>query len=112
MAPVTFRQTIECGFTLKLVRDMIITYCEICRNNYRKTLVLGALFNKAAGVKACNVIKKRLQHRCFAMNIAKSLRTAFYRTPFVGCFRVLVYQVTLPKEVVGTLFYPTTESYD
>ena len=77
---LTFRQTIERGFTLKLVRDMIITYSEICRNIYRKTLVLGALFNKVAGVKACNFIKKRLQHRCFAMNIAKSLRTAFYRT--------------------------------
>ena len=26
MSSLTFRQTIECGFTLKLVRDMIITY--------------------------------------------------------------------------------------
>ena len=25
---LTFRQTIECGFTLKLVRDMIIAYSE------------------------------------------------------------------------------------
>ena len=25
---LTFRQTIECGFTLKLVRDMIITYSQ------------------------------------------------------------------------------------
>ena len=26
---LTFRQTIECGFTLKLVRDMIITYSQM-----------------------------------------------------------------------------------
>ena len=26
---LTFRQTIECGFTLKLVRDMIITYSQV-----------------------------------------------------------------------------------
>ena len=28
-------------------------------------------------LKACNFIKKRLQHRCFFLNVAKSLRTAF-----------------------------------
>ena len=27
---LTFRQTIECGFTLKLVRDMIITHRQTC----------------------------------------------------------------------------------
>ena len=30
---LTFRQTIECGFTLKLVRDMIITYSQIHRTD-------------------------------------------------------------------------------
>ena len=45
------------------------------RNFHRKTLVLESLFNKAAGLKACNFIKKRLQHRCFPVNIAKFLRT-------------------------------------
>ena len=28
--------------------------------------------------------KKRLQHRCFPVDIAKFLRTAFYRTPLVA----------------------------
>ena len=33
----------------------------------------------------CNFIKKRLQHRCFPVNIAKSLGTVFfYRTPPVA----------------------------
>ena len=34
-------------------------------------------------LKPCNFIKKRLQHRCFPVIIAKFLRTAIYRTPAV-----------------------------
>ena len=38
-------------------------------------------------LKACNFIKKRLQHRCFPMNIPKILRTIFvYRTTPVDAF--------------------------
>ena len=36
--------------------------------------MLEPVFNKVAVVQVCNVIKKRLQHRCFPVNIAKSLR--------------------------------------
>ena len=32
-----------------------------------------SLFNKVVGLKACSFIKKRLQHSCFPMNIAKLL---------------------------------------
>ena len=35
------------------------------RNIHRKTPVLEPLFNKVSGLKACNFIKKRVQHRCF-----------------------------------------------
>ena len=35
--------------------------------------VLESLFRKS-GLKACNIIKKRLQHRCFPVNIVKFLR--------------------------------------
>ena len=38
-----------------------------------KTPVLES-FNKVADLNACNFIKKRLQHRCFLVNIAKVLR--------------------------------------
>ena len=31
------------------------------------------------GLHACNFIKKRLQQRCFPVNIAKILRTAFFK---------------------------------
>ena len=51
-------------------------FLNIC-NIHRKTAVLESLL-------ACNFIKKRLQHRCFLVNIAKFLKTAFYRTPPVA----------------------------
>ena len=40
----------------------------------------GVLKNFAVftGLQACNFIKKRLQHRCFSVNIAKFLRTSFF----------------------------------
>ena len=43
-----------------------------------KVPVLKSLFNKVAGIQACNSVKKKLQHRCFPVNIAKFLRTAFF----------------------------------
>ena len=52
--------------------------CEY-RNIHRKTPVLKSLFNKVAGLKACNFIKKRLQRRRFPANIAKFLRTAILK---------------------------------
>ena len=32
--------------------------------------------NKVADLEAFSIIKKRVQHRCFSVNIAKSLRTS------------------------------------
>ena len=43
-----------------------------------KTPVLESLFNNVAGLQTCNFIKKRLQRRCFSVNIVKFLRTAFF----------------------------------
>ena len=47
------------------------------RNIYRKTPVLEFIFNQVTGLKGCNFMNKRLQHKCFPVNIAKFLRTAF-----------------------------------
>ena len=44
-------------------------------NIHRKTPVLEPLSNKFAGLQACNLIEKRLQHRCFPVNIENFLRT-------------------------------------
>ena len=43
----------------------------------QETPVLESLFNELAGLQACKFIKKKLQHRCFPVNIAKFLRAAF-----------------------------------
>ena len=47
-----------------------------------------SLFNKIAGLKVCNFIRKRLHHSCFlVVNIVKFLRTAFFiEHPAGGCF--------------------------
>ena len=47
---------------------------------------MNSLFNKVPGLKFCNFIIKRLQHKWFPLNIEKFLRTVFYRTPSGGCF--------------------------
>ena len=39
--------------------------------------MLETLFYKDACVQVWNFIEKRLQHRCFPLNIAKFLRTAY-----------------------------------
>ena len=36
-----------------------------------------SLFNKVAGLNACNFLKKRLQCKCFPVNIAKFFKTSF-----------------------------------
>ena len=43
----------------------------------QETPVLESLFNKVAGLNACNFVKNRLQHRCFAMKFVKFLITPF-----------------------------------
>ena len=43
-----------------------------------------SVVNKVADLKASDFIEKRSQSRCFLVNIAKFLRTAFYRTPLVA----------------------------
>ena len=52
------------------------------RNIYRKTAILDSLFNKVAGLKVCNFIKKRLRHWYFPVNIAKFLRTPILKNIF------------------------------
>ena len=40
--------------------------------------MLESLLNKVAGLKACNFIKKRLQHRFFPLIVTKFIRTASF----------------------------------
>ena len=52
--------------------------------------MLESLFNEVAGLKTCNFIKKRHQHRSFPVNIAKFLRTVFYGTSPVDAYEYML----------------------
>ena len=54
--------------------------------------MLESLF-KSWRTKPCNIIKKRLQHRCFPLNIAKFLKTAFLEDTSGGCFWFFVFNL-------------------
>ena len=46
-----------------------------------------SLFLWSEGLKGCNFVKKRLQHKCFPVDFAaKLLKTASYGTPPVATF--------------------------
>ena len=55
---LTFRQTIECGFTLKLVHDMIITYSQLNFPNLCQIIMLAV---GAMGDSTPHLVKRRLQ---------------------------------------------------
>ena len=61
---------------------------KVC-NIRRKTPVLESLFSKVASLEASNFIKKRLQYRCFHVNIAKFLRIFYIKNATDGCFCTL-----------------------
>ena len=48
-------------------------------SQYSQENTCWTLFNKVAVPEACSSIKKRLQHRCFPVYIAKFLRTAILK---------------------------------
>ena len=65
-------------------------------------------FNKVAGLKACNFIKKRLQHGCFLVKFAKLLRAPILKNM---CQRLVllselngeVYQISWSQSFTGAL---------
>ena len=57
---------------------------EMLLKIHRKISVLESLLE--SGLNACNFIENRLLHRCFPVNIAKFLITAFLQNTSSGCF--------------------------
>ena len=47
-------------------------------SNFTGKHMFGCHFKKVAGLKACSLFRKRLQHRCFPVGFAKFLRTIFF----------------------------------
>ena len=67
------------------------------RNTDKKTPALESLFNKVSGHQTCNVIKKRLQQRCFSVNTAKFLRTPILKIIYerlpLSCLIEVLWQI-------------------
>ena len=55
--------------------------------------MLESLFDKVADLKICSMIKKRLQHRYFSVNIEKYLRTTSLYNNSSGCFLLFIVNI-------------------
>ena len=61
-------------------------FLEISQNSQENTCARVSFFNKVAGLRPATLLKKRLWHRCFAVNFAKFLRTPFLQNTYGDCF--------------------------
>ena len=59
------------------------------QNSQKSICVRESLFNKIAGLKVSNFVKKKLQHRFIPVNIARFLTTAFSQNTCRGCFCII-----------------------
>ena len=75
--------------------DILQNRCyQKLRKFYRKTAILVSLFTKAAGLKACNFIKKSLKHRYFLVKFKKFLGAPFLTK---NLQRLLLYTKKIPN---------------
>ena len=80
-------------FKIGCLKNLVISIGNTCS---------GVSFYKTAGLKAYNFIKKRPQHRCFPVSIAKFLRTPFfYRTLVAASAK----PTTSQESHLGCLFF-------
>ena len=63
----------------------------------KKKYVLKSLSDKVVGLKVCNYIKNRLQHRCFPVNFGKFLRTSVFIEHFRWLLLTTVLNITDQK---------------
>ena len=72
--------------------------------------VLESLFNKFTGLQTGNLIKKRLQHKCFPVNIAKIFKSIYFKghlwttTSRLYWFEVIIEKLSVI--FIKTLLYP------
>ena len=81
-----------CCRPIKVQKQPPEVFCKKgCSENFfefhKKTPVLESLFNKVAGLRTWNVIKKTLQHSCFPVSFVKFLRTPILKN---FCERLLL----------------------
>ena len=73
-----------------------------------KIVIVEASFYKVAGLKACNFIEKRLQHKCFSVNIAKFLRTSILNNM---CERLLLTPPSPPPILANRQSIPIRSTF-
>ena len=72
--------------------------------------MLESLFNKFTGLQTGNLIKKRLQHKCFPVNIAKIFKSIYFKghlwttTSRLYWFEVIIEKLSVI--FIKTLLYP------
>ena len=66
--------------------DVLQNKCFLNFCNIQGKILMLSLFDKVAGLQACNFIKKSLWRRCFSVNIFTFSRGAFLLKTFGGCF--------------------------
>ena len=69
-----------------------IPFLKVLQHSHRNNCVGGLFLNKNAALDYWNFIKKRLQLRCFPMNIAKFLRTPVLKNICERLFERLLHQ--------------------
>ena len=71
------------SFTVRIIfSKCFYLFCEkgvleISQNSHENTCARVPSFNKVAVLKPVNLLRKRLWHRCFPVNVANFLRTPF-----------------------------------
>ena len=66
---------------------------------------LGLLFNIVAGLEHCNCIKKRFQHKCFLVKIAKIFKNTYFEEPLQTAASVLLIIKLLIKYWISAKFF-------
>ena len=83
---IKFRKSIINRWSIKklfLKNFAIFTGNHLCWSHF---------FNENLGLQSCSLIKKRLQHRCFPVNITKFLRIPVLKTSMNGCLNVFLHE--------------------
>ena len=76
----------------RLEKEEVVGKCSVKRCSWklhkihRKNLCWSLFLNKVAGLRPGSLLKKRLQHRCFPLNLVKFFNNSFFKNISAGCF--------------------------
>ena len=90
------------------MKKLFLKKSQCSQKNACVGVTLESPLNKVAGLKAWNFIKKRLQHRCFPVNIAKFLKAPFLKniylqTAISASLKIENYNYTIP--IYETIYF-------